>query len=260
MNVVRLDDIALHYRDEGNRDGPSIVFSNSLGTDLRLWDKVVPEFLNKYRVIRYDKRGHGLSECPPAPYKMGKLIHDAERLIEHLDAGPCVFVGLSIGGLTAQGLAAKRPDLLRALVLSNTGLKIGNQVLWDERIATANSRGVGALADGVMQRWFGKNFLASDEVLAWREMLSATRADGYAGCCAAIAGADFFSTSASLELPALVIGGSEDGATPPDMTRELANHIPEAQFQLIQGAGHLACVDKPLEYITILREFLDQLE
>jgi 3-oxoadipate enol-lactonase len=127
MDSLDLGDVVLHYADTGPRDAPTVVFSNSLGTDFRLWDAILPYLPEGLRVIRYDKRGHGLSTCPPAPYTMGALIHDAERLLDALSVRDCVFVGLSIGGMIAQGLAAKRLDLIRAVVLSNTAPKIGTR-------------------------------------------------------------------------------------------------------------------------------------
>ena len=256
MDVARFEDLSIHYRDEGPRDGPVIVFGNSLGTDLRLWDKIVPQLPDKYRIIRFDKRGHGLTSCTPAPYKIGRLISDVERLLDHLGVRECLFVGLSIGGLLAQGLAAKRPDLIKAMVLSNTAVKIGTAEIWNDRIAAVRAGGVESLADAVMERWFGRKFLAGPELSAWRAMLVNTTDQGYAGCAAAISGADFYATTAALTLPTLVIAGSEDGATPPDLVRETADLIHGARFHLIRGAGHLPCVEAPEEYARVLNGFI----
>jgi len=259
MQIADLDDIRLHYRDEGARDGRALVFANSLGTDLRLWDKLVPLLPPGLRVVRFDKRGHGLSDAPAGPYKMGQLIGDAERLLDRLEIRECVFVGLSIGGLIAQGLAVKRPDLIRAMVLSNTGAKIGTPDLWRDRIATVETQGVAALAEATMTRWFSPGFRATPEVAAWRNMLSRTPAAGYAGCCHAIAGSDFYATTATLTLPTLAIAGDADGATPPDLVRETAGLIPGARFELIRGAGHLPCVEAPDAYARSLTAFLKEI-
>ena len=116
MRYADLTHIKLHYREDGDPKGPALVFSNSLGTDLRLWDPILPYLPKDFRIIRYDKRGHGLSECPSGPYSMGALIRDAEALLDHLNVSNCVFIGLSLGGMIAQGLAAKRLDLVHALV------------------------------------------------------------------------------------------------------------------------------------------------
>jgi 3-oxoadipate enol-lactonase len=240
----------------GPEDGPTVVFANSLGTDFRLWDPILPYLPEGLRLIRYDKRGHGLSTCPPAPYTMGALVTDAEKLLDHLGVKDCVFVGLSIGGMIAQGLAVKRLDLMRAMVLSNTGAKIGTPQMWQERIAAVAGRGIEALADAVMERWFSPAFRATPELELWRNMLTRQENQGYAGCSAAISGTDFFTTTASLRLPTLGIAGDADGSTPPDLVRETVGLVPGSRFHLIRGAGHLPCVEKPQEYAQVLTDFL----
>ncbi|GHE03112.1 3-oxoadipate enol-lactonase [Defluviimonas sp. 20V17] len=256
MKICDLGDIKLHYREDGDPNGAPLVFANSLGTDLRLWDQVLPLLPKGLRIIRYDKRGHGLSDCPPAPYSMGTLVRDAERLLDALNVRNSVFVGLSIGGMIAQGLAVKRLDLMRAMVISNTGAKIGTVDIWDQRIADARKGGIEALADAVMTRWFSKDFRATPELTAWHNMLVRTPAEGYIGCSAAISGTDLYTPTASLTLPTLAIAGSEDGSTPPDLVRETADLIKGSQFHLIRGAGHLPCVEKPEEYAEVLTRFL----
>ncbi len=259
MQILDLNDVSLHYADEGEPDGAPLVFANSLGTDMRLWDKVLPLLPTGLRLIRYDKRGHGLSSCPPAPYTMDALVSDAAALLDHLNVCDCVFVGLSIGGMIAQGLAIKRPDLMRAIVLSNTAAKIGTQAKWDERIAEVRSGGIEALADPVMQRWFSREFRQTSELAAWRTMLTRQPAEGYIGCSGAIAETDYHTSTAHLTLPTLGIAGSEDGATPPDLVRETVALISGSRFHLIRGAGHLPCVEKPGEYAEVLCEFLKEI-
>lgn len=256
MHMADLGDIRLHYRLDGPEGGPPVVFINSLGTDFRLWDKMLPHLPAGLRVLRFDKRGHGLSEGPPAPYPMGALVRDTERLIEAVGLRDAVVVGLSIGGMIAQGLAVKRLDLVRAMVLSNTGARIGTAQMWADRIAAVEKEGVAALSDTILERWFPKAFRESLEGVAWRNMLERTPVQGYAGCSAAIAGSDFYATTASLRLPTLGIAGSEDGSTPPDLVRETVDLVPGSRFALIRGSGHLPCVDQPAEYARVLTEFL----
>lgn len=256
MRIAKLGEIGLHYRIDGNPDGAPVVFSNSLGTDLRLWDQVIPLLPKGLKYIRYDKRGHGLSTCPPAPFSMGGLITDVERLLDHLEVRDCVFVGLSIGGMIAQGLAAKRLDLVRALVLSNTGAKIGTKDMWGDRIAAVRKGGIAALSGPILERWFSQEFRQTDAFLAWETMLLRQPLEGYIGCSQAIAGTDFYTPTAALTLPALGIAGSVDGSTPPDLVRETIDLIKGSDFRLIKGAGHLPCVEKPEEYAAILTEFL----
>lgn len=256
MKIFDTGDVRLHYRVDGPDDGAPVVFSNSLGTDLRLWDPILPLLPAGLRIIRYDKRGHGLSSCPSGPYSMGSLVTDVEKLMDHLNVKDSVFVGLSIGGMTAQGLAVKRLDLVRAMVLSNTGAKIGTPDMWDERIAAVKAGGIEALADAVMERWFSEGFRKTPELELWRNMLVRGENDGYAGCSCAISGTDFFTTTATLRLPTLGIAGSEDGSTPPDMVRETVDLIPGSKFHLIRNAGHLPCVEQPQEFARVLTDFL----
>jgi 3-oxoadipate enol-lactonase len=256
LRVAQLADINVHYRIDGAPDGPTVVFANSLGTDLRLWDPILPLLPRNLRLIRYDMRGHGLTTCPDAPYSMGTLVGDAERLMDHLDVRDAVFVGLSIGGMIAQGLAVKRLDLIRAMVLSNTAMKIGTPGMWQDRIDAVRTGGIKALEASILERWFSKAFRQSPELSLWSEMLVRQPSEGYMGCSAAISGTDFYTTTASLTLPTLAIAGSEDGSTPPDLVRETADLIKGSRFALIRGAGHLPCVEKPHEYAEILTGFL----
>jgi 3-oxoadipate enol-lactonase len=259
MLIADLDGLRVHYREDGDPKGRAVVFGNSLGTDLRLWDKLIPLLPQSLRLIRYDKRGHGLTDSLPAPYSMGGLVSDAEALLDHLNVKKCVYVGLSVGGLIAQGLAVKRPDQVRAMVLSNTGAKIGTVAMWQERINAIAEAGLETLADATMQRWFSARFRATNELHAWRNMLTRQPAEGYVGCAAAIAGTDFYTTTAGLGLPTLGIAGSEDGATPPDLVRETTELVKGSKFHLIRGAGHLPCVEKPEEYAQVLTGFLKEI-
>ncbi|MDQ2094594.1 3-oxoadipate enol-lactonase [Rhodalgimonas zhirmunskyi] len=256
MKIAQLDDIALHYRLDGPSDGAPVIFANSLGTDLRLWDPVLPHLPAGLRILRYDKRGHGLSEAPVGPYSMGMLVRDAERLMEHVGMRDAVIVGLSIGGMIAQGLAVKRLDLIRGMVLSNTAAKIGQPAMWAERIAAIRADGLESVADATMERWFSRDFRTTPELALWRNMLARQPLEGYAGCAAAISGTDFYTPTSGLRLPCLAVAGSEDGSTPPDLVRETADLIPGSRFALIRRAGHLPCVEKPEEYAALLAGFL----
>ncbi len=259
MKIANLGDVNLHYRIDGDPDGAPIVFANSLGTDLRLWDDLLPLLPKGLKIIRYDKRGHGLSSQPPAPYSMGALVRDAEALLDHLAVRDCVFVGLSIGGMIAQGLAVKRLDQIRALVLSNTAAKIGTANMWQDRIEAVRAGGIEALADPIMERWFSKPFRNGPEIEIWRNMLVRQPDEGYVGCSAAISGTDFYTPTSGLRLPTLGIAGTEDKSTPPDLVRETVDLIPGSRFELIRRSGHLPCVERPEEYAELLRQFLHEI-
>ena len=258
MRVLRANGAKLNWREDGDPAGVPLVFANSLGTDLRLWDQILPLLPSGLRIIRFDKRGHGLSDCPPAPYAMDDLVSDAEALLDGLGVTRCIFVGLSIGGMIGQGLAARRPDLIRALVLSNTAAKMGEAAMWQARIDAIRAGGIEALADAVMERWFSPAFLARPELTAWRNMLTRTPVEGYIGCCHAIAGADLTESTKALTLPTLAIAGSEDGASPPDLVQGTAAMIAGSRFTVIDGAGHLPCVEDPAAYAALLTDFLKE--
>lgn len=247
MNIALINGINIHYKVEGPDTGFPVVFSNSLGTDFRIWDSLLPLLPKNLRFIRYDKRGHGLSDAPDAPYFMGDLVQDAAGLLDHLDVKNCVFIGLSNGGMIAQGLAAERPDLVSALVLSGTAAKVGNESMWQDRIDAVRKSGLETLAAPILERWFGKDFHKnkSEELAGWGNMLCRTPVEGYTGCCAAIAETDLFESTARLTLPTLGLVGSDDGATPPDLVRETVELIPNSRFKIIPKAGHLPCIEHP---------------
>lgn len=260
MQAIDLNGITVHYADQGDPNGPAVMFSNSLGTDFRLWDKVMPLLPKSLRLIRYDTRGHGLTSAPDRDYFMGDLVADAAALLDHLKVKNCIFVGLSIGGIIAQGLAAERMDLVRAIVLSNTGAKIGTTAIWQERMAEVRKGGIAALEAAILERWFAARFRREKptELAGWRHMLCRTPLNGYLGCSAAISETDMFESTARLTLPTLAIAGAEDGSTPPDLVRETADLIKGSKFRLIRGAAHLPCVEQPEEYAAILTAFLEE--
>lgn len=260
MPRLNLGDIALTWAESGDPAGRPVVLAHALGTSMALWERVLPLLPAGFRYIRYDLRGHGGSDVPPAPYAMGALIRDAERLIEALALRDTVFVGVSIGGMIGQGLAGKRPDLLRGLVLSNTAVKIGTPAIWGARIAAAEAGGLAALVDDTMARWFTRGFRAGPDLDHWRQMVLETPLAGYLGCCHAIAGTDFYTPTAGISLPVLVVAGSDDGSTPPDLVRETADLIPGAEFALIRRCGHLPPVEAPGEFATLLGDFLQRLD
>ena len=256
MPEAALDGITLHYQLDGDPNGAPLVLANSLGTNLSMWDPIMDLLPSGLRILRFDKRGHGGSEVPEPPYSMGALVRDVEQLLDMLEIRNCLFVGLSIGGLIAQGLAVKRLDLVRAMVLSNTGAKIGTAEIWDGRIDAIREGGLEAVVDATMERWFTKAFLQSPELEHWRNLMLATPVGGYIGCAEAIKGTDFYTPTSGLRLPTLGIAGSEDGATPPDLVRETVGLVPASEFALIRRSGHLPHVEQPDEYARLLTEFM----
>jgi len=258
MKFTRVNGVVLHYELSGSRVLPLIVFSNSLGTDLRIWDHVVERLAGRYRMLRYDKRGHGLSEAPPGPYSLVDHVEDLAALMAYLSLDRAAVVGLSVGGLIAQGLAARHPDMVAALVLSNTAHKIGTEAVWNDRIATVQNEGIAAIADMVMERWFTPQFRSPEnaDFAGYTAMLVRSPASGYAATCAAIRDADLTESTAALTVPTLCIVGDHDGSTPPDLVRSMANLIKGSQFRVIADAGHIPCVEQPDEVADLIATFL----
>jgi len=256
MALVYLDDIRLNAEISGPPDGPALVLVHALGTSLAIWDDLLPRLPESLRVLRFDLRGHGGSDTPAPPYAMGALIRDTERLMAHFRLKEAVVAGISLGGMVAQGLAVKRLDLVRGLVLSNTAAKIGTPAMWEERIAQIRAQGLESYADGAMQRIFGRGFREKPQMPRIRALLTSTPEEGWTGCAAAIAGTDFYTPTASLTLPTLVIAGTNDGTTPPDLVRETADLILGHRFALMRGTGHLPMVEAPEEFATLLTDFL----
>jgi 3-oxoadipate enol-lactonase len=257
MRAIVANGVRLHVDMRGPDGAPAVVFSNSLGTDLRLWDALLAHLPTGLRLVRYDTRGHGLSACAPGDWSIRDLAQDAAALIDALGLGPVVFVGLSMGGMIGQQLAADRPDLVRALVLSNTAARMGDAALWHDRIAAIRVNGLGVLAPAILDRWFGPAFRPRPEAALWGAMLTRTPPEGYLACCKAIAGADLTDSTARLRLPVLAIAGAKDGACPPAMVAATAALIPGAITQTLAGVGHLPCVEAPTAYATLLQPFLE---
>lgn len=259
MPLIYLPDIRLNAQITGPDSGPPVVFIHALGLDLTIWDMLLPLLPPTLRVLRVDLRGHGQSDAPNAPYSIGSLITDTARLIDHFAIRDAVVIGLSIGGLIAQGLAIKRMDLVRAMVLSNTAARIGSPAQWHDRIAQVRAHGMASIADATLQRWFGPKATARTDYHDWHNRLSAQNPEGWCGCAHAIAHTDFYETTTTLRLPTLCIAGDRDGSTPPDLIRETANLIPGSQFRLIRTAGHLPFIEKPAEYAATITTFFNQI-
>lgn len=244
----------LHYRIDGPASGPVVVFANSLGTDLHLWDDVVAR-MPQIRAIRFDKRGHGLSDLG-GEVTIEDFAEDAIALIEAEAKGPVIFAGLSIGGQIAQAVAKLRPDLIRGLVLSNTAAKMGTAEGWTQRIEAIRAHGIESIADAVMERWFAAPFRAKPDLAVWRNMMTRTDPQGYIAACGALAKADFTASTAQIATPTLVIVGDQDGASPPDLVEATARLIKLARFEVIKDVGHLPPVEAPDRMVGLLASFI----
>jgi 3-oxoadipate enol-lactonase len=250
--------VRLHHQFEGSEDAPVLVMANSLGTTLRMWDDQAPALRERFRLLRYDHRGHGGSPVPPGPYRIEDLGRDALALLDGLGIEHFSFCGLSIGGMVGMWLASEAPERVEHLVLCCTSALLGPRELWDERIRVAREEGMDALVDSVVPRWFTPEFFSSDPETVEKAagMLRETDPGGYAGCCAAIRDMDLRSRLGGIRAPTLVISASDDPATPPEHGELIRDSILGAGFEVVPNASHLANMQRP-EAVT--REILDHL-
>ena len=260
MDFRRLNGVVLHVQDLGPADRPALVFSNSLGTDFRIWNDVVGQLADRFRIVLYDKRGHGLSELDKPPYSIADHVGDLAALLDDLAIERAIVCGLSVGGLIAQGLYASRPELVSALVLCDTAHKVGTAELWNTRMAAIEKGGIASIAEAILERWFSRELRENAPVAlaGWRAMLTRTPQAGYLGTCAAIRDADFTAEARQIAVPTLCLVGAEDGATPPALVRELANLIPGARYEVIEGAGHLPCIERPVAVARLIEAFIQE--
>lgn len=258
MKVFERQGITLHWREDGDPSGIPVVFANSLGTDLRVWDPILPYLPAGLRIIRYDKRGHGLSGGEDVTFGMPDLVSDAAALIENVARGPVIFVGLSIGGMIGQTLAAERSDLISALVLSNTARTMGSPEMWKARIDGIERDGISAHADQILERWFGAAFRARPESSLWRCMLVRTTKSGYTSCCKAIAATDLTAVGDAISQPALCVAGDEDRACPHEDVSATAAAMSRSECAVLPGVGHLPSVEAPAAFAKVLNDFLER--
>lgn len=258
MPVVTVDNTRLNYQIEGNQNGPVLIFSNSLGTDIGMWSPQVPEFLPHFRVLRYDTRGLGASDASAGDYTMEQLGHDAVALADALQIPKFAFAGLSLGGMIGQWLGANAADRLTALVLANTSPYAAPKSNWDDRRRAVLEHGMAAIVDMAMGRFFSAETLAKDDplVIAIRATFLATNPVGYAGCCSAIRDMDQRPLLPRISVPTLVIAGDRDVSTPWAGHGDiLARQIPGAKSVHLPTA-HLSNIEQPQEFNAAVLNFL----
>lgn len=252
------DGCRLAYALTGPETAPALVLSNSLGTDRSLWDQQVHAFAERYRVLRYDTRGHGESDAPAGNYTIDRLGRDALSLMDGVGMRQAHVCGVSIGGLTTLWLGIHAPDRVHRLVLANTAARVGSLEFWAERMRVARTEGLEPLADLTMQRWFTERFRrAEPEVVArLRATMLRVPVAGYLGCCAALRDADLRELATRVQAPSLVVTGSADVATPPAAGEALAAAIPGARLRELDAA-HLANVEQSAAFTAAVLAFLE---
>lgn len=244
MQFIVIDGRSLHCAFRPGTGQP-VVFANSLGTDLRIWEGVAALLPPDRPLLMLDKRGHGLSSS--GPVSIAALAQDVAAAMDHFGLKGAVGCGVSAGGLIMQSLAVQRPDLLSAAVLCCTGMKIGDAATWNPRIGAARSTGIAPMRDAVMERWFSPGFRASRkaELEGYGNMLIRTDAESYARVCEAIRDCDLTADAPGITQPVVCIAGSGDLATPPALVQALAAALPFARYSEIPDCGHLPCIEAP---------------
>jgi len=261
MAFAEINGINLHYEYLTEfEDEPVVVFSNSLGTDFRIWLPLIDELTDNWSMLLYDKRGHGLSDIGKPASTIEDHADDLIGLLAHLGIKKAIFCGLSVGGLIVQSLYAKKPGLVEKIVLCDTAHKIGTADMWNGRIDTAKTAGIASMADAILERWFTKDFHANRkaELAGYRNMLTRQAPEGYANTCAAIRDADFTALAPNIKVPVLCIVGDQDGSTPPELVKSTADLIPGSEFEVIAGAGHIPCVEQPAALAELLASFINE--
>ena len=248
----------LHYRIDGDdRDKPWLVFCNSLGTDLHMWDAQAEALADRFRILRYDRRGHGRSTAPPPPYGLADLGADLLTLMDALGIARAHFCGLSIGGLVGQWLARQAADRLDRVVLCATASRIGRPADWESRIRLVEAEGLEPLLSGTVARWFTPGFAARgpQTVDAFLATFAATAVPGYLGCCHALAGADLTATLGSIRHPVLAISGDDDPVCPPADLEAIARSVADGRHRTLPGR-HIVNVESADAFTAALRDFL----
>jgi 3-oxoadipate enol-lactonase len=254
---VETKDLHMHYELDGPAGAPALVLSNSLGTNLSLWDPQLPPFTKTFRVLRYDSRGHGQTSATPGEYTVEMLGRDVLELLDALNFERVNFCGLSIGGMTGMWLAANTPQRLERLVLSNTAPKIGKLDAWNQRIKLVREGGTKAVAQPVIEKWFTPEFHAKrpDQIAKTRHMIKTTSTDGYAGSCAAVRDFDFWENVTTIRAQTLVIAGTHDQSVPLSDAQKLAKQIAGARY-IELPAAHISNVEAATRFTDEVSKFL----
>lgn len=258
---ANVNGIELNYEVSGNPDKPWLTFSNSLATNLHMWDEQARLLADDFHILRYDKRGHGESEPVPGAYHFDDLIADVVALWDHLGIDQTHFVGLSIGGMTVQGIMLKHPERLKSVVVANSMGKVAEQFVsaWQDRIDLSHEKGMEPLIQPTMERWFTDGFRSkgTPEAQAIADMIATTSVNGYAGCAAAIQGLSYLDDLGKISgIPVLFIAGAQDAGTPPAGMEAMHANMPGSEYVLLDPAAHISNVERPDAFNAALTGFL----
>jgi 3-oxoadipate enol-lactonase len=257
MPFVESDGARFHYRIDGSEQAPAIVLSNSLGTNLSMWDAQIPALAARFRVLRYDTRGQGQSSVTPGPYSLMQLGRDVIHLLDELEIERAHFCGLSMGGMTGMWLGVYRATRVERLVLCNTAARIGSPEIWNARIEAVRQGGMAAIADIVIQRWFTPRFIAHapESIERTRQMILATPPEGYMANCGAIRDMDQRETISDISAPTAVIAGINDPVTTISDAQYIVDRVAGAQYAELDAA-HLSNIEAAEHFTQVLLRFL----
>jgi 3-oxoadipate enol-lactonase len=268
MTFTNINGNNIHYQYLDNQQDTTFVFINSLGTDFRIWDGVVDILKSHGNILRYDKAGHGLSDLGFTDNDKSYVVNqkssiqdfasDVLALMDFLKIQKAVIVGLSIGGIIAQYLAIHHPERIERLILSNTAPKVGSEEGWNNRIEAVKNDGIASIADNIMKVWFSEIFRNNrlSELAGYKMMLSNINLDGYIKACEALKINNLTDEISKINLPTLCLAGTEDGSTPPAQVKAMADLIPNSTYILIEGVGHIPCVEVPELVAKHILEFV----
>jgi 3-oxoadipate enol-lactonase len=259
VKTIRTATLNTHYCEEGIPDGAAIIFSNSLGSNMSMWRPQVDRFVSQFRIIRYDHRGHGKTEVPPGPYSFDVLCNDVVALMDALGIERAHFVGLSMGGMTALGMAIDHANRLLSITSANCVAQIAGDAVnvWDERISTVKANGLEPILDGTLERWFtaGMRETRPAEIEPVRQMIAATPVDGYIACCGALKRLNYLDKIASIDLPTLFIAGAHDVGTPAVAMQDMHRRVNGSQYVELDAA-HVSNIERSEEFNQALGDFL----
>jgi len=255
--MIDADGCTIHVEIEGSESAPTLMLSNSLGTDLSMWDLQAPAFAEKFRLIRYDRRGHGQSGAPKGPYSMERLGRDVLAILDALKIEKTHWCGLSIGGMVGQWLGAYAPERMDRMILSNTACYYADKEMWNGRIRLLREKGLPAVVEGTMERWFTKGFRERDpETIArMSAILLKTPIEGYIGCCEAVRDMDHREILSKIKAPVLIIAGKHDPATTVENAEFIRDRVAGSTLAVLDAA-HISNVEQPEAYTKTVLEFL----
>jgi 3-oxoadipate enol-lactonase len=260
--MITANGVSMNYILEGPADAPVLTLSHSLAADLSMWDPQIPALAARYRVLRYDTRGHGGTDATAGPYSLGQLAQDARALLAALGIDRTHWIGLSMGGMIGQSLALSAPDLFASLTLCDTSSRIPAEAkpMWAERIVTAERHGLESLVEPIIGRWFTPPFVIErkDVVDSVRAMIRATTPTGFVGCSHAIAALDLTEKIDAIKLPTLIVVGEEDPGTPVAASRVINEKIAGSELVIVKSASHLSNVEQPEAFTRALTVFLNR--